>query len=192
MFAVSEAEDNGKPVLLLVDPSDPANPVITATPVPALVGEMAVSGNRLYTASAQGLTIYDIGSVVAIPVTASVVVPTTGATLVSGSFNTPPDQIINGTSTDTYVWHTTLSFGFANPTFTWQSQLNGLNAGEVRPVTLGATVNFTSQGTSGTLQLPGTAVTGVSIISILPASLTVIPGGTATYDIRLTNPRTPQ
>jgi len=188
LFAVSEAEDNGNPVLLLVDPSDPTNPVITATPVPALVGEMAVSANRLYTASAQGLTIYDIGSVVAIPVTASVVVPTTGATLVSGSFNPPPDQIITGTNTDTYVWQTTLAFGFANPTFTWQSQLNGLQTGEVRPVTLGATVNFTSQGTSGTLQLPGTAVTGVSIISILPPSLTVIPGGTATYDIRLTNP----
>jgi hypothetical protein len=188
LFAVSEAEVNGKPVLVLVDPSDPANIVITATSVTSLVGEMAVAGNRLYTSSAQGLTIYDIGSVVAIPVTASVVVPTTGATQVAGSFNTAPDQIVHGTNMDTYVWHTTLSFGFANPTFTWQSLLNNLTTGDVQPVTLGATVNFTSQGTSGTLQLPGTTVTGVSIISILPPSQTVIPGGIASYDIRLTNP----
>ena len=188
LFAVSEADVNGKPVLLLVDPSDPTNPIITATPVPALVGEMAVSGNQLYTASSQGLTIYDIGSMDAIPVTASVVVPTTGATLVAGSFNSPPNQIIQGTNTDTYVWDTTLTFGFENPTFTWQSQVASLTVGQVQAVTLGATVDFTSQGTAGTFQLPGTAVTAVSFISILPASQTVMPGGTAAFDLQLTNP----
>ncbi len=188
LFAVSEAEVNGKPVLLLVDPSDPTNPVITATPVTSLAGELAVSGDLLYGASAQGLSIYTIGNIVSIPVTASVVVPTTGATLVAGSFDTPPTQIIQGTNSDTYVWQTTLSYGFANPTFTWQSRINGLTADEVVPVTSGTTVAFASQGASGTLQLPGTAVTGVSIISILPSSQTVAPGGSANYDIRLTNP----
>ena len=60
--------------------------------------------------------------------------------------------------------------------------------GQVVPVTSSGSVSFVSQGTPGTVTLPGTAVTGVAIISISPESQTEQPGGTATYDVQLTNP----
>ena len=70
--------------------------------------------------------------------------------------------------------------------------MSNLTAGEVVPVTLGTSGTFTYQGTPGTFMVPGTSVTGVSIISILPASNTVQPGGTATYDVQLSNPTSSQ
>ncbi len=119
----------------------------------------------------------------------SVEVPTTtGVAIVPNSYNIPPSQVITGATFDTLVWTETLAFGDPTPAFTWQSTVSNLTTGEVVPVTLGATVDFTSQGTPGTFLVPGTAVTGTSIISIVPASQTVQPGATATYDVQVTNP----
>ena len=189
LFAVSEALVNGTPVLMLVDPSDPNNIVVTYTPVPALVNEMAVSGNVLYATSSEGLTLYNIGQFVTIPVTVSVEVPNnTGVAVVAGSYSTPPTQTIQGTSYDTLVWDLTLTFGDTQNTITWQSTVSDLGVGQVVPVTSSGSVGFVSQGTPGTVTLPGTAVTGVAIISISPESQTEQPGGTATYDVQLTNP----
>ena len=53
-FLPSARPVNGDPELMLVDPSDPNNIVVTYMPVPALVNEMAVSGNVLYTTSSEG------------------------------------------------------------------------------------------------------------------------------------------
>ena len=189
LFAVSEALVNGDPALILVDPSDPNNIVVTYTPVPALVNEMAVSGNVLYATSSEGLTLYNIGQLVTIPVTVSVEVPNnTGVAVVAGSYSTPPTQIIQGTSYDTLVWDLTLAFGDTQNTITWQSTVSGLGVGQVVPVTSSGSVGFVSQGTTETVTLPGTAVTGAAIISISPESQTEQPGGTATYDVQLTNP----
>jgi hypothetical protein len=89
--AVSEALVNGKPVLLPVDPSNPNNIVVTADLVPALVREMAVSGNLLYTTSSAGLLIYKIGTIESTPITVSVQIPNNpGVSVVPGSFNIPP------------------------------------------------------------------------------------------------------
>ncbi len=54
LFAVSEATVNGNAELMVVDPSDPNNIVTTFTPETALVNEMAVSGNLLYTTRRRG------------------------------------------------------------------------------------------------------------------------------------------
>jgi uncharacterized membrane protein len=190
-FAVSEAIVNSKPVLLLVDSSDPNNLAVTTDPVPALVDEMAVSGSLLYTASDAGLLIYNIGALESTPVTISVEVPNnTGVTVVPGSFNSPPTQIVHGTNFDTLVWLRQLAFGESMPTLTWQSTVSNLQPGEVRDVTLGATVTFTSQGTPGTFTLPPTAVTAAEILSLNPASQTVQPGAPADYVLNVTNPST--
>ncbi len=189
LFAVSEASIDGNSELMVVDPSNPNNIVVSYTPVTSLVNEMAVSGDLLYTTSAQGLAIYNIGTVESIPLSVSVEVPTTtGVAIVANSYSTPPAQIITGSTYDTLVWSETLAFGDPTPPFTWQTTVSNLTTGQVVPVTLGATVDFTSQGTPGTFLVPGTAVTGTSIISIVPASQTVQPGATATYDVQLTNP----
>src|SRR5208337_4468027 len=71
---------------------------------------------------------------------------------------------------------------------TWQSGVSGVQAGQATPVTQGATISYVAQGTPGTLNLPGTSVTGASIISLTPSTLTEQPGGSATYDVRLYNP----
>ena len=193
LFVVSEGVVNGNPQIVLVDPTNPNNIVVTYSPVTALVNEMAVSGNILYTTSSLGLTTYVIGSMESIPVTVSVEVPNnTGVSVVGNSFSTPPSQTITGTSFNTYFWNVNLVSAAPQATFTWNSTVSNLGAGEVLPVTLGATLNFVSQGTPGTLSDPATNVTGLPIISLIPGSQTARPGATVTYDVRLTNPTATQ
>jgi hypothetical protein len=54
-------------------------------------------------------------------------------------------------------------------------------------VTLGSTVDFVSQGTPGTLQLPGTSVVGEHIIGLAAASLIVRPAEAAAYVVTVRN-----
>ena len=189
LFAISQTGADGKPQLLVVDPTDTDHIVVTALETPSPINEMAVSGNLLYTTSSSGLGIYQIGSVVGEPVTVSVQVPTnTGVAVVPGSFNIPPTQIISGTGYDTLVWDRELAFGESQPSFTWQSTVSNLLPGESRDVTSGGTVDFVNQGTAGTLTLPPTAVSGLHFIQIDPATQTVRPGETVTFHVTLQNP----
>jgi len=189
LFAVSHTDLNGKPVVELVNINDPSNLVTAAFSVPADVFRMAASGGKLYVTSAGGLSIYQVGQVLGIPVSASVEVPNnTGVTYDSSSFNIAPSQIIPGAGFDTLVWNTTLGAGLPTATFTWNSTVSNLQPGELRDVTLGASVGFTSQGTPGTLTLPRTAVTGDQIIGLMPVSRTVAPGAPALYSVELLNP----
>jgi uncharacterized membrane protein len=189
LFAISQTSADGKPQLLVVDPSDPAHIVVTAISTPAAVNEMAVSGDLLYTTSSSGLGIYRVGSVVGEPVTISVQVPTTtGVAVVPGSFNIPPTQITQGVGVETLVWDRELAFGESQPSFTWQSTVTNLLPGEAREVTQGGTVSFVSQGTVGTLTLPPTVVSGVHFIGMAPASQTVRPGETVTFHVTVDNP----
>lgn len=189
LYAVSDAVHNGIPQLILVDASNPDSLVFSESPRTTVVNEMAVSGNILYTTGTDGLTTYTIGQIVTVPVTASVEIPnTTGVSVVAGSYNNAPSQIIHSASFDTLVWNLNLAFGNTQPTLTWQSQVSNLTTDEVRPVTLGATVNFTSNATPGSFSLPGSAVTGAEIVSLTPATQTAQPNATALYTIRLSNP----
>jgi uncharacterized repeat protein (TIGR01451 family) len=187
-FAVSDGVLNGNPVLLLVDTSDTNQLIVTADVVPTLGNDMAVSGNLLYTTSASGLLIYNIGPATSIPFTASVEIPNgTGVAIVPDSFSTPPSQIINGANFTTLVWNESLAFGEADPTITWQSTVTGLAAGEVLPVTSGGSVDFTSQATAGTLTLSPTVVSGAQMVGLTPDTQTVAAGSTATYTVTLFN-----
>jgi hypothetical protein len=189
LYAVSGAVDNGTSVLLLVDPTDPNNLVVSATPLPVGGNEMAVSGNILYATSSQGLTTYQIGSIAHTSYTASVEVPTdANTTIVSGSYNIPPTSITTGANFDTLTWVRQLAYGQDQQTFSWQTHAADLATNEVRPVTLGTSVSFVSQATPGSFNLPGTSVTGEQVAEVLPTSETVAPGGTLTFDLRLSNP----
>ncbi len=189
LFAVSGATIAGQAEILIVDPTNPNNLVVAAIPTPAPVTQIAVSGDLLYTASSAGVGIYQINSLVGEPVTISVEVPNnTGVSVVPGSFNIPPTQTITGASYNTYVWVRTLAYGESVPTFTWQSTVSNLLPGEARQVTLGGTVDFVSQGTAGTFSLPPTAVASVHFIQLDPASETVAPGETTTFQITVKNP----
>jgi hypothetical protein len=189
LFTISQTSAQGTPQLLIVDPTDPTHIIVTAISTPAPVNEMAVSNGLLYTTSSSGLGIYQIGSVVGEPVTISVQVPTnTGVAVVPNSFNIPPTQITHGEGFDTLVWDRELAFGESEPSFTWKSTVNLLLPGEARDVTQGGSVVFVNQGTTGTLTLPPTAVSGVHFIGLDPASQTVRPGQTVAFHVTLSNP----
>lgn len=188
LFAISEALVGGNPVLLIVDPTDPANIVVTTKLVPHLVNEMAVSGNLLYTTSSDGLVIYTIGTLVSIPFSASVQVPHNS--VVAGSYNFPPTQVIGGAMTDTLVWNRALASGESSYTFSWKENITNLQPGQTQKATLGTTINFVSSGTPGTVTLPPTSVSSLHIIGLNPASRSVAPTTTASYDVSLFNPTT--
>ena len=188
-FAVSDTDAGGKPALLVVDPSNPSNIVVSAAQVPSGVHGITVSGDTLYASTSSGLSIYQIGQLVSDPVTITATLPPgTAASIPASSFNIPPTQISTGTTADTLTWDRSFSAGDTSFTFTWQSSVSGVQTGQSTPVTQGATISYVAQGTPGTLDLPGTSVLGTSIISLTPSTLTAQPGGSATFDVRLYNP----
>jgi hypothetical protein len=107
---------------------------------------------------------------------------------VAGSFNVPPTQIIAGTNFDTLVWTGSLGFGTNELTFTWQSALTDLQPGEARAVTGDTAVNFTDQGTPGTLHLPQQVVSSAQILGLSPPAHTAVPGTAAGYVVSVQNP----
>jgi uncharacterized membrane protein/transglutaminase-like putative cysteine protease len=188
-FAVSNGIVDGHPVMFLVDASDPQNLTASAFQVHAVVSEMTVRNGELYTTSADGLLIYDVGQVDMAPVTASVHVPNgTGVSVVANSFNIPPTQVIPGTDYDTLVFNRSLAFGLSAETITWQTSLTGLQPGEARAVTLGGTVDFTAGGTAASFALPPTSVATAQVLRLTPASQTTAPGAVAPYTLTLQNP----
>ncbi len=192
-FAVSNTVLNGTPQLLVVGTSDPTNLAVAAISVPASVHGLTAANGLLYATTAQGLSIYQIGQLASVSVTVSVQVPDQpdypDTTIVTpGSYNTGPDQTTTGTNFDTVVWNRALAFGNTSLTLSWQTELDNLAPGETRIVGQDATVDFTSDQTSGTIDLPDVTVTGEPIVSVSPAAQTAAPGATATYDVRLTNP----
>jgi hypothetical protein len=180
---------NDTPQLFLVDASDPSNPIVSAINVPAEISRMVAVGNLLYTTSAAGLLIYDIGESIGIPITAQVQVPkNTGVAVVPNSFNVPPTEVISEANFDTLVWDLVLSAGTASQTFTWQSMVSNLQPGEARKVTLDSMVDFFVQGTPGQILLPPTVVTSQQILSIDPPVQTAAPGQEALYFVTVKNP----
>ncbi|MGA7497961.1 MAG: MBG domain-containing protein, partial [Isosphaeraceae bacterium] len=193
VYAVSDTQLNGNPVLLLVDSNDPNNMIVGATQTPSPVNGMTVSGSLLYVAGQDGLSDYNIGQVLGVPVTVSVEVPNAADTAYDPtSFNIAPSQIVHGTGFDTITWNSSLGAGATDLTLTWTSALTNLQPGEARAVTLGATVNFVSQGTPGSITLPGTVVdvSHDSLFFVSPTSQTVQPGAAATYTITVENSQT--
>jgi hypothetical protein len=191
-FAADSTGATGdKPEILIFDPSDPANVKVSEFVIPNDLKGNAVSGNLLYTTSDSGLLIYSLNASAAIPVTAKVEVPKgTGVAVVPSSFSLAPTSITPGTNFDTLEWDFSLDSGTPSQTITWQESVTGLKPGESRPVTQGTTVNFTSQGTPGTLSVPAIAVSGQQILGLTPASQTVAPGQPAFYTLKVLNPGT--
>ncbi len=90
-------------------------------------------------------------------VTAEVDVPTTGATLDTGSFDVAPNQIITGASSEQLIWDLNLDAGVSQQ-ITWSSTIASLQAGQVQQVALGGTLSFANNGSSVETALPALAV----------------------------------
>lgn len=186
IFAVSGTQLNGSPEILLVDTTDPNQMVMGTIQTPSIVNGLMVSGGLLYGSTQDGLSIYNVGQVHGIPMSVSVALPTgTPVNYNLSSFNIAPSQIVHGGGYDTITWFTSLGAGVNDLTLKWTSSLASNQPAESLPVALGATVGFNSQGTIGTLSLPGTdvTVTRYAFLAVIPSKLTVQPGGSASSSI---------
>jgi hypothetical protein len=191
-FAFASLAESGQPPrLLIIDLNGPGQPVIGQTDIPEeLLGmnSMAKAGSLLYTASEAGLLIYSQPDPPVLSVAASVQAPRdSGASVVPGSFGTPPTTIAPGDGFDTLTWNFNLTAG-ASRTFDWRTAVSGLRPGEARQTALGGAVDFSLQGTPGQVALEPTVVAGEPILGLSPARQAVQPGQTARYSLTLRNP----
>ncbi len=191
LYVSSGGQGTGnQPELLLIDAQDPSNPSVTTIDVPGFVDDFSVSGNLLYTTGSAGLLIYNIAQAISVPVTAQVTVPTdNGVSIDPNSFSLAPTSITtNSNNTETLEWDLDLPLGTSSQTITWQSDVTGLQPGQSLTVDQGGTVQFSDQGSTGTLTLPPQDVAGEQIIGLTPPTQTVAPGAPASYDVTLQNP----
>ncbi|GIK54769.1 MAG: hypothetical protein HND44_04885 [Chloroflexi bacterium] len=107
----------------------------------------------------------------------------TGVTVLPGSFNVPPT-----TSADpTYGWDYGQNWTTPAVTRTFQSLVIGLQPGEVRKIAEGTQVAYTLAGGSNYLTLPPLYVTAARLAALEPPLHTRPAGGTAVYELSLTN-----
>ena len=185
-FALSSTSINDTPAIVLVDISDPDNLSLVSRTVNTRVGDCTIKGSTLYTTSSDGLGIYDIGSLTGIPVDVRIRVPK--GSVVSGSFNRAPDEVIEENDFDTLVWQILFTDDFTGERLTWQAQISGMTPGEARPVTLDSKVDYTALGASGGISLPQVSVACEQFLSLAPSSQTARPGEEAQFTLILTNP----
>jgi uncharacterized repeat protein (TIGR01451 family) len=176
--------------LLLIDAQNPSDIQVSSFDVKNVPSDDEVSGNLLFTTSTDGLLIYNITPPTSVPITAQVTVPTdNGVSIDSSSFSIAPTSITqNANNTETLEWNLNLPIGAASQPITWQSSITGLQPGQSLTVDQSGTIQFTDQGSPGTLTLPPQYVTGEQIIGLSPPSQTVAPAAAATYDVTLLNP----
>lgn len=195
VFAFSNAAfvgDVADPAVIVIDASNPRRPLIGQSPIPfdlTAVKSLGTDGNLLFTTDVSGLSIYTVDPLPGLPVSASVRIPTgNGVAVIPGSFNIPPSEIVSGTGFDTYIFDLTLASSMTSETLQWQSMVTALQPGESRPVTVGTTIDFVFEGTSGQVMLPRTSVAAEQVMSLFPGAQTVKPGEVATYSVVLANP----
>ncbi len=179
---VMDASNNQ--LLMLVDTTTPQNPVITTFQVPAAINGMRAVGTLLYASTSSGLQIYSIPGVGAVQYTAAVqIANNANAAYNASSFSVTPSSITPGSGADTVTWVSP-----PTNTITWTSNVTGIQAGQVLPIDLGGTVNFTVPAGSGTVPLPQVDVNSGQILGLAPGTLTVAPGQLAAYTLTVNNP----
>ncbi len=178
------------PQLFIVDASDPNNVrIVEQRDVSSPISGLKTDGTLLCVTAADGLTIYALGGNGNIPLTAEVRIPDqAGVTVVPGSFNVAPSEVIDGAGFDTYRFDLGLTGPSPSATLTWQTTVSNLQPGESRELTLGTTVAFTSQGTPGQVTLPALEVAAEQILGLTPAAATVRPGAPAAFTLMVANP----
>jgi uncharacterized membrane protein/transglutaminase-like putative cysteine protease len=172
---------------------------VTASGVPQTI-TVPAGATRLFLATMDGYGWYNntgsfqVGVTLAtssgVPVEAQATVPTNnGVSIDPNSFSIAPTSITtNSDNSETIEWDFNLPTDTSSQTITWQSNVAGLQPGQSLAVVQGATVDFISLGTPGSLTLPAQFVTGEEIIGISPPTQTVAPAVPAPYDVTLLNP----
>jgi hypothetical protein len=108
----------------------------------------------------------------------------TGVTVLTDTFSVPP-----GTAADPlYGWDYTQTWADTVITRTFDSVLTDLRPGEARLVAQGTAVSYTLPSGLNQLQLPPLYASVPHIVAVSPPTQTVGAGGTAVYDVVLSNP----
>lgn len=187
-FVLTQVARDGQAELWLVDASTPGALATTPMDVPASVVSVEVRGGLLYAAGGAGVAIYDLGGLSDLPVVAEVALPQSGAALVTGSFNVPPDELTSSPEYDLARWRFDLSGPQTVRTVRWHETVNELQPGTSREIAGGGSVAFTAWGSTWAVALPPLAVTCPHLLALTPASRSVRPGEPAAYTVSVTNP----
>jgi uncharacterized membrane protein len=185
LFLYSGVMDSGNnQYFMLIDTTIPQSPVITTYQIPTEINYMRAVGTLLYAPTSSGLQIYSIPGVGAIQYTAAVqIANNANAAYNANSFSVAPTSVTPGSGADTVTW-----VNPASNTITWTSNVTGIQAGQVLPIDLGGTVNFTVTAGSGTVTLPQVDVNSGQILGLAPGTQTVAPGQLAAYTLTVNNP----
>ena len=190
--SVGATGPDGTPEILVFDDSNPQNVSVTGVSVVSNIGPAAcaASGNFFFATDGLSLSLYSIGQTSNTPVTAQVTIPANdGVSIVPGSFSlAPTSTTTSADGSQTLEWNLAFSAGSTSQAITWQEAVTGLQPGQSAVVTQDASVQFTSNGTPGTLPLPDQFVAGEQIIGLSPATQTVAPGEPTSYSVNLSNP----
>lgn len=113
-------------------------------------------------------------------------VPTeTGVLPVDNSFSPVLSSQQNSGGERTFHWDALV--GGAGQTFSFSAQLQGMQPGEVRRISNGTTVHFSSVAGNGVVDLPELLVSARHILTLDPAQRTVLAGESATFTVTLEN-----
>lgn len=185
-FAVGGTEvGTNQPVLVLVDASNPN--ALRYVPYSAAFSSTPVtsSGDLFYSLGANNLGIFRLSTINGPQVSVTLRVPKGGTTnLVANTFNQTPSAVTTGTTFDTYRWDQpsldTIRFNLA---------LTGVNAGDVRKLIEGGTVDFTLPGFGpGVITLPPLTILSEQILTITPNTVHVQAGLRRDFTGTLRNP----
>lgn len=189
LFFLSDVTQDGEPALWVLDTLNPTNLQTMTVEVPGVVKFAEFKDGLLYTAGSYGVAIHDLGGRLGVPIVATVEVPKGANTsVVDGSFNLVPDQILSNEASDTLVWQFNLSRELPDRELRWQMGVTNLDAGELRPVALGGEVQFAAWGTTSSVALAPVNVTGQKLLRLEPVAQSAQPGQPAVYSVVITNP----
>ena len=105
-------------------------------------------------------------------------------TVLTDTFNLPPSTA----NPPSYGWDYAVTWENTIVTQTFTSLLTNLLPGESRMVAQGTTADYVSPGGTNHLELPPLFVSAAHIVDVQPVTQTVGTGGSAVFDIVLTNP----
>jgi large repetitive protein len=193
MFAAGGADNNGQNVILFIDATqfNPANnvqnptlryiPYDVATPVYPSVS----NGNIFYATTPNGISIYQLGTVVGPQLNVTLQVPTgTGVSVVANSFNPAPTTTTPGTGSTTYYWQQP-----SVNTITFQENVTGMQPGVPVAIVTTGSVNFVEPTIgNGSIPLGPLEVLPEQILNISPGSQNVTAGQQTSFTVTVSNP----
>jgi large repetitive protein len=174
-----------QPVLVLVDASNPSALRYVPYNTSFVSNPVLSRGTFFYSLSSNSLGIFQLSTLNGPQVSVSLNIPkTNGVALVPNSFSQTPSAVTTGTTFDTYRWDQP-----SNDLLTFNLNLTGMSAGDIRPIVQGGSVAFTVPGFGpGTINLPPLTVLTEQIMTITPDSGFVQAGSPSNFSVSLRNP----